>query len=72
MQKQKDLGEYKRLTQDIRRMCRDAKDRYYEEKCKEIKMLDIVHSQLLYQKIKEIRPRGSRAIQTTKGKQDRT
>jgi len=24
----KDLGEYKRLKQEIRRMCRDAKDRY--------------------------------------------
>ena len=65
----KDLGQYKRLKHEIRRMCRDAKDRYYEDKCKEIEMLDIVHSQLLYQKIKEIRPRGSRAIQTIKGKQ---
>ena len=32
-------------------------------------MLDIVHSQLLYQKIKDIRPRGSRSIQTIKSKQ---
>ena len=43
--------------------------RYYEEKCKEIEMLDIVHSQLLYQKIKDIRPKGSRAVQTIKSKQ---
>ena len=28
-----------------------------------------VHSQLLYQKIKDIRPKGSRAVQTIKSKQ---
>ena len=64
-----DVRQYKRLNQEIRRMCREAKDRYYEDKCKEIEMLDIVHSQLLYQKIKDIRPKGSRALQTIKSKQ---
>ena len=33
-------------------MCREAKDRYYEDKGKEIDMLDIAHSQLLYQKLR--------------------
>jgi len=65
----KDVRQYKRLKHEIRRMCREAKDRYYEDKCKEIEMLDIVHSQLLYQKIKDIRPKGSRAVQTIKSKQ---
>ena len=65
----KDVGQYKKLKHEIRRMCREAKDRYYDEKYKEIEMLDIVHSQLLYQKIKDIRPKGSRAVQTIKSKQ---
>ena len=49
----KDVGQYNKLKNEIRRMCREAEDRYHDEKCKEIEMLDIVHSQLLYQKIKD-------------------
>ena len=47
----------KKLKQEIRKLCRQAKDKYYEDKCKEIEMLDKAHSQLLYQKIKELRPK---------------
>ena len=32
-------------------------------------MLDKAHSQLMYQKIKELRPKGNRGLQTSRGKQ---
>ena len=49
--------QYKRLKNEIRKLCREAKDKYYEDKCKEIEMLDKAHSQLMYKKIKELRER---------------
>src|SRR5207247_10571527 len=42
---------------------------YYEDKCKEIEMLDKAHRQLMYQKIKELRPKGNRGLQTIKSNQ---
>src|SRR3989441_13271305 len=36
----RDEEQYKKLKQDIRKLCRQAKDKYYEDKCKEIEMLD--------------------------------
>src|SRR3989442_9735021 len=36
---------------------------------KEIEMLDKADGQLMYQKIKELRPKGNRGLQTIKGKQ---
>ena len=44
-------GQYKKLKHEIQKMCQKAKDKYYENKCKEIVMLDQLHSQLLYKKI---------------------
>ena len=35
-------------------MCRKAKDKYYEDKCKKIVMLDQLHNQLLYKKIADV------------------
>src|SRR2546425_829248 len=62
--------QYKRLKNEIRKLCREAKDKInYEDKCKEIEMLDKAHSQLMYQKIKELRPKGNRGLQTIRGKQ---
>src|SRR5207247_5729027 len=55
--------------QEIRRLCRQAKDKYYEDRCREIEMLDKPHSQLMYQKIKELRPKGSGGLRTIKSKQ---
>ena len=34
--------QYKRLKNETRKLCRKAKDKYYEDKCKEIEMLDNV------------------------------
>src|SRR2546425_470584 len=65
----RDEEQYKKLKQEIRKLCRQAKDKYYEDKCKEIEMLDKAHSQLMYQKIKELRPKGNRGLQTIKSKQ---
>ena len=61
--------QYKKLKHEIQKLCREAKDKYYDDKCKEIEMLDKAHSQLLYQKIKELRPNGNRMLQTIKIKQ---
>src|SRR3989442_4253502 len=64
MQNMRDEEQYKKLKQEIRKLCRQAKDKY-----KEIEMLDKAHSQLMDQKIKELRPKGNRGLQTIKSKQ---
>ena len=61
--------QYKKLKHEIQKLCREAKDSFYEEKCKEIEMLDKMHSHLLYQKIKELRPKENRMLQAIKSKQ---
>src|SRR2546425_1948378 len=61
--------QHKRLKNEIRKLCREAKDKYYEDKCKKIEMLDKAYSQLLYQKIKELRPKVNRMLQTIKSTQ---
>lgn len=68
----KDEELYKKLKKEIRKMCRQAKDKYYDDKCKEIELLDKVHSQLLYQKINDLRPKGNRNNQTIKNKQGKS
>src|SRR6266516_208450 len=55
-----------------RRICKNRKDKDYEDKCKEIEILDKVHSQLLYKKIKELRPKGNRLLQMIKNKQGKS
>src|SRR6059036_2680885 len=65
----RDEEQYKKLKQEIRKLCREAKDKYYEDKCKEIEMLDKAHCQLMYQKIKELWSKGNRGLQTIRGKQ---
>ena len=62
----KDEEQYKKLKHKIRKLCREAKDKYYEDKCKAVEMLDKAHNQLMYQKIKELRPKGKRGLQTIK------
>src|SRR5437899_7932547 len=65
----RDKEQYKKLKQEIRKLCWQAKDKYYEDECKEIKMLEKTHCQLMYQNIKELRPKGSRELQAIKSKQ---
>jgi exonuclease III len=65
----KDERQYKSLKQEIQKLCREAKDKYYENKCNEIERLDKAHNQLLYKKIKELRPKANRMLHTIKNKQ---
>ena len=58
------------MKHEIQKLCREAKDKYFEEKCKEIEMLDKAHSQLLYKKLKELQPKGNRMLQAIKSKQN--
>src|SRR6267154_334641 len=64
-----EVEQYKRLKHEVQKLYREAKDNYCEEKCNEIEMLDKMHSHLLYQKIKELRPKGNRMLQAVKSKQ---
>src|SRR5688572_12579773 len=66
---QKDDERYKRLKHEIQKLCREAKDKYYEDKCREIEILDRTHNQLLYKKIQEMRLRQNRMMQMIKPKQ---
>ena len=58
----------KELKHLIQKLCREAKDKYFDDKCREIELLDKVHSKLLYQKIKELQPRKNRVHQRIKDK----
>jgi len=59
---------YKDLKHSIQRLCREAKDKYFDEKCKEIEVLDKAHSNLMYQKIKDFQPRKNRVQQMIQDK----
>src|SRR5438552_18975493 len=50
---------------------RKAKDRYFEDKCLELEMLDKTYSQKLYDKVKELQPRKHRVMHQIKDKNDR-
>ena len=41
---------YKEIKHSIQKLCREAKDKYFNDKCKE--MLDKCHNQLLYRKLR--------------------
>ena len=43
---------YKELKHDIQKLCREAEDKYFNDKCEEIELLDKTHSQLLYKKLR--------------------
>ena len=66
MQTDEGQKKYKELKHRIQKLCREAKDKYFDDKCREIEMLDKVHSQLLYKKIKDLQPRGNRIQQMIK------
>ena len=48
---------YKEIKHSMQKLCREAKDKYFNDKCKEIEMLDKCHNQLLYKKVKALQPR---------------
>src|SRR6187399_3733727 len=59
---------YKEIKHSIQKCCREAKDKYFNDKCKEIEMLDKCHNKLLYKKVKALQPRESRVPQVIKDK----
>src|SRR6188508_3276096 len=59
---------YKEIKHSIQKFCSEAKDKYFNDKCKEIEMLDKCHNQLLYKKVKALQPRESRVPQVIKDK----
>jgi hypothetical protein len=65
----KDEGKYRKLQHEVQKLCREAKDKYYNDRCEEIVRLDRAHSQLLYKKVKELQPKGNKIAQTLKSKQ---
>ena len=52
----------------VQKLCREAKDEYFNKKCEEIEVLDKAHNKLLYSKIKDLQHRGSRVQQKIKDK----
>ena len=64
-------GQYKKLKHEIQKLYREAKNKYYEDKCKGIDILDKLHSHLLFQKIKELRPRRNKMLNSIKNKQEK-
>jgi len=65
---EKGQKKYKELKQLIQRLCREAKNKDFDDKCKEIELLDKAHSQLVYKKIKDLQPRSNRVQQIIKDK----
>src|SRR6187399_193607 len=61
-------NKYKEIKHSIQKLCREAKDKYFNDKCKEIEILDKCHNQLLYKKVKALQPKGSRVPQVIKDK----
>ena len=49
--------QYKMMNKAIRKMCREAKEKHYSTLCKELEDLDRKHSDKLYTKIKEMKPK---------------
>src|SRR4029077_7080220 len=60
---------YKELKRCVQKLCREAKDNYFNVKCREIEALDNAHSKLLHKKIKELQSRGSSIQEVIKDKQ---
>jgi len=48
--------QYKQLKSKIQRLCRKAKNDYFNEKCAEIEKLEKTHNPRFYTKIKEMIP----------------
>ena len=49
-----DKAKYKSLSKIINKKCRKAKEQFYEEKCREIELLDKANNPTMYKKIKEL------------------
>ena len=66
------IRKYKELKRTIQKLCRTAKDNYYNEKCQELEQLDKLHSPRMYKKIKELQPRTSKTAKQIRDRQGKT
>ena len=64
-------AKYQELKSKVQMLCRKAKDRYFEDKCLELEMLDKTHSQKLYDKVKELQFGKHRVTHQIKDKNDK-
>ena len=62
---------YRRLRREIQKSCRKAKNEHFERKCMEIEELDKTHSNLLFQKVKDLQMKRNRCVQQIRDKQGR-
>ena len=65
----KDERKQLKLKLEVQKLCREAKDKSYNDKCEEIEMLDKAHTQLLHKTIKKLHPKGNKIAQILKSKQ---
>ena len=59
---------YKDLKHEVQRLCRQARNAYFNEKCGEIEHLEATHNPLMYKKIKEMTPKRKVIGQSIKDK----
>ena len=59
---------YRSLSKTIKKMCRKAKNEYYNEICNEIESLDKAHNPKMFQKVKQLRPRKLQSAEGVKNK----
>ena len=50
------MERYKESDRYIKGRCKEAKERFYNEKCKKIQELDERHNPLMYKIVKEMQP----------------
>ena len=59
---------YRSLSKTIKKMCRKAKNEYYNEICNEIESLDKEHNPKMFQNVKHLRPRKLQSAEGVKNK----
>ena len=59
---------YRSLSKTIKKMCRKAKNEYYNEICNEIESLEKAHNPKMFQKVKQLRPRKLLSAEGVKNK----
>ena len=62
LQKDVNVDRYREINRNIKRMCKEAKERFFDEKCKKIQELDERHNPLMYKIIKDMQPSNKKEI----------
>ena len=61
-QKSVNVDRYREINREIKQMCKEAKERFFNDKCKRIQELDERHNPLMYKIIKEMQPNSKREM----------